>query len=268
MNTAGTAPTYLKVLHRGRQDAAIVGVDFTERRAVSSFPELASQFTPHDPTFVECDVALIDALPDHAEPGDYVRLVVDEVRAAGLAVVAVVGRCGGAGLACAVTDGLRAAGPARPVTVVFDPEVVDHEVAFAQFEKAMTGLVPGLDDLTVDSALRAFHDRVGHEDLAPTLDAMRDAYRTSVLEAISGVRAPADFGEFLAGRFAAFNRYLLCASRAPIAVPGDRVHRLLCRDHHVRGTERGEPALRLDAGHDELMASLSAAMTLSTLIGE
>jgi hypothetical protein len=266
MTTGNAAPARLRLVHEGLPDTVVIGVDFAERREEASVPELAAQFSPFDPTFVECDVSLFDALPaESARPADYVRIVVDEVVAAGREVVGVVGRCTGVALACEISEALHAARLAQPVTVLFDPEVADHKAVFYLYEKAMRGLAAGAGDELVRAAVRDLPEWDGRE-LATTLLDMTDSYRSLVANAIVGVGAPADFGEFLASRYAAFNRYLLCASRSRIQVTHGPVHRILCRDHEPRASEHGQPAQRLDVDHDDLMASPQAAAALLDLL--
>lgn len=267
----------LRTLRRGTGGRIVLGVDFTERRSVTSFPEMAAAFPDESVSFLECDVSLVDEVPpDRAHPDEYVRLVLDELGDSGYEVMAVLGRCGGAGLACQVAEGLHAAELATPVVAVFDAEVVDEDVAFVQFDTIVRGLDTSLEESVVTGAIRSFHDVLASRrkglpqdggDLEPVLRLMRETYRPLVLRAMREEGTPAQFGEYMAERFSVFTRYLMCASRAPVEVTYGPVHRILCRDHDTRGTEHGRPATRLAVDHGDLMDSPQVSDLVLDLLG-
>jgi hypothetical protein len=239
-------PSRTRTLRAGPPGAVLLGVDFSEGRQVAGFPELAP-LLPDGLTLLECRSSVVEELADgELLPDRYARLVLDDLAAAGHRVTAVLGRCGGAGLACRLAEEAGAV----PV-VLFDPEVVDAGHVHRQFERVVRGL-----GLTPEPT------RAHQDDLPGLLDELCARYAELVPPALANRGIPGELAGELVERFTVFARYLLCASRAPIQVRHGIVHEVLSRTHPTAGGT----VLRVDADRAELLGSPAAARAVLDLV--
>lgn len=185
ISAASPSPASWNVLREGRSGELMAVVDFSATgRSVATFAELVTLLGTGETVWETAPP------PFGREAGmtgaDHVARWLDDLRADGRPVRAVLGFCTGAVYAAALAEGIAGRQPNPPAVVLLDPVLSDRELLYQQYERLVGGRLSAV--LSQDEAgrareagRRAVAEAAGELDLAGRLSALLREYGGAAL---------------------------------------------------------------------------------------
>jgi hypothetical protein len=255
------SPNAWKTLSTGPAGDLVLAVDFsTSGRAQAAFSDLAPLLDPPASLWTTVPPAADDAVA----PAGYTDWWLEEVRASGHRVQAVLGYCAGGVFAAAMAE--RIAGwQESPQLVLFDPELPNTRDLYRDFHNAGDSMSALLEPEELDgfhAAGRRVEERYADGDLAAVGPRLAGIFTTAVGTAAERLELDDDIRDELAGVFDSLVRYL---SAAAALDPSARWATATAVTSRAPAQAVGRE-IRLDVAHDDLLRDPATARTLTELL--
>jgi hypothetical protein len=257
------------IINEGTRDAVVLAVDYSiNGRHEAGFGELAAKVDPSFPIWETL------APPVGQEAGlsgaDYVNRWLDDVRASGREVSAVLGYCASSAFASAIAEGIAKWQAEPPKVVLFDPTpATPWTILHFGFFKVIESLSATLSEEEITRIQRS-----GWEAAATSGDDLED-FRTRIVAIYEGISETAfdrvglteQLGKQLVAWFRGYVSYLVAAGEFTGADLSNTS--VICSSAlEELPTETLKEELRFDVDHADLLRSPEVAEALGRLLND